>query len=305
MKQPAVEILMATYNGAAYIEEQIRSLQAQTFPHWRLLIHDDGSTDTTTDIVAGFSKQDDRIRMLSDNVNGVGAAHNFLHLLAHTDADIVMLCDQDDSWLPDKIEIMLSALMTMDGPALVYSNAYYLNNGRVIKRQVTRLHPTMLDNFLFLNSGIQGCSMMMNRALINILGRPPATVVMHDHLITLGALCFGQLRYIDKVLMLYRQHGDNVTAHHVNRWKQAKRWFFTDEGVVDRRHFDAVYAFYQHYKDQLDDSQRHVFKEYFKFVMSAGLPERLRIVRRNRFSLGGNQAILLVKTLLRKTITER
>src|SRR5690606_9869720 len=292
MAQVKVEILMATYNGATYIEEQIRSLQRQTFADWRLLIHDDGSMDATLEIIANYCKQDSRILVLADGVTGLGAAANFLHLLAHTDASIVMLCDQDDLWLPDKIETMLHRLNAMDGPALIYANAHYLIDGQVIPRQVTRQHPTALPDFLFLNAGIQGCSMMMNRALIDTLGTPPKTIAMHDHLLALCALCFGQLQYVDAVLMLYRQHGDNATVHHVNRWKQLKAWLFKAEGVVDWCHYGANWAFYQHYYTQLNDMQRQVFKEYFNFVGSKSLLERMQIIRRNHFSLGGNQMVL-------------
>src|SRR5690606_37650945 len=142
-----------------------------------------------------------------------------------------------------------------DGPALVYANAHYLTAGRVVPRPVTRLHPTALHNFLFLNAGIQGCSMMMNRALIDTLGTPPKTVAMHDHLLAVCPLCFGRLQYVDAVLMLYRQHGDNATAHHVNRLEQLNAWLFTADGVVDRRHYEANQAFYQHYYTQLDNAR--------------------------------------------------
>lgn len=302
MEQPEVQILMATYNGAAYIEEQIHSLQAQTFSNWELLIHDDGSTDATLTIVAGLCERDNRIRVLADNVTNIGAAHNFLHLLAHTDSDIVMLCDQDDIWLPEKINAMLTELKLMDGPALIYANAYYLTRGTVIKRLVTRLHPTTLNNFLFINAGIQGCSMMINRALINRLDTVPQAVAMHDHLLTLAAVCFGRVRYMDAVLMLYRQHDENATTHHVNRWRQLKKWLFTMNGVVDRRHYEANSAFYSQYKSQLSKTQQEIFEEYFKFVRSNSVVERIQIVWRNQFSLGGHQAALLLKILLRKTI---
>src|SRR5690606_23984523 len=116
--------LMATYNGAAYIGEQIGSLQAQTFSNWKLLIHDDGSTDGTLAVIAGFCAKDSRIQVLNDGVKTGGAAANFLHLLRYTESDIVMLCDQDDIWLPEKISTMLIELGTIDGPALVYANAY-------------------------------------------------------------------------------------------------------------------------------------------------------------------------------------
>lgn len=302
MTQPEVEILMATYNGAAYIEDQIRSIQAQTFRNWKMVIHDDGSTDETITIVADFCKQDHRITILSDEVKGLGAAGNFLHLLAHARADIVMLCDQDDIWFPDKIEKLLPSVSASSGPTLVYANAHYFDKDGVIERQVTRLHPNALNSLLFMNAGIQGCSMMINGALIQLLNRQPEQVAMHDHLLTLCAICFGKIRYVDEVLMLYRQHRNNATAHHVSRRKQLRNWIFTAAGVVDPQHYAANCAFYEAYKSDLSDMQVRVFDEYFKFVTSDSVLRRLGIIWRNNFSLGGNKAVLLLKTLLRKAI---
>ena len=77
-----VDILMATYNGAAFVEEQVRSIIQQTFTNWRLLIHDDGSIDATMDILHRLAEEDNRIVLIEDGMQHFGVARNFIHLVA-------------------------------------------------------------------------------------------------------------------------------------------------------------------------------------------------------------------------------
>ena len=76
-----IDILLATYNGAEYIATQVRSLQSQTFADWCLLVHDDGSTDNTLEILEQFAKSDNRIRIVNDGKRFHNCALNFMHLL--------------------------------------------------------------------------------------------------------------------------------------------------------------------------------------------------------------------------------
>ena len=91
-----IDILMATYNGAKFIASQIRSLQNQTFTDWKLLIHDDGSTDGTIEILNFFCANDKRINIINDGIQFHNCALNFMHLLKYSDATFCIFCDQDD-----------------------------------------------------------------------------------------------------------------------------------------------------------------------------------------------------------------
>ena len=109
-----VDILMATYNGEAFVEEQVRSIMAQSFTNWRLLIHDDGSTDQTIAIIQQLQQEDSRIVLINDNVCNLGVARNFIHLVTYATARYCMFCDQDDIWLPNKVETMIRAISEFD-----------------------------------------------------------------------------------------------------------------------------------------------------------------------------------------------
>ncbi len=298
-----VTIVMATYNGEAHLREQLDSLIAQTYPNWRLLVHDDGSTDATLTIIHEYRGKDRRISLLDDGVSGLGAARNFLHLLNHVDTEFCMCCDQDDVWLSDKVAKMVAAISFVDGAAAVYANAYLYVDEQVVRQLSTRIHPSELRDTLFLNSGMQGCSMIINQKLLEKLKPFPDTVAMHDHLLTLGAVVFGKLLYIDEVLTLYRQHGGNATGNQeIGFFRRISSFFMKSKPVVDRVHYDANNAFYNRYGNLLNEPARILFMDYFRFASEANLIQRLLILLKNRFTLGDKRGILFVKTLLRKPV---
>src|SRR5690606_34478246 len=110
--------------------DQLASLQAQTYPRWRLLVHDDGSTDGTLALLRQWQQQEPRIRLLEDGITGLGPARNFLHLLGKSTALYTLFCDQDDIWLPHKIERLVAAIRSADMPAMAYSNAWFYEEGQ-------------------------------------------------------------------------------------------------------------------------------------------------------------------------------
>src|SRR2546423_4884685 len=110
---PTALILLSSYNGARFIEEQIESIRAQTFRDWRLLIRDDGSSDTTREIIRKLSSLDGRIEMVGDNRGNVGPWASFgllLQTATRRKQQYILLSDQDDVWLPSKIADQIAAL---------------------------------------------------------------------------------------------------------------------------------------------------------------------------------------------------
>ena len=169
MSQPKLDILMATYNGEAYISQQIYSLQQQTFTDWRLLIHDDGSTDRTIEIIRELAATDQRICLIEDGLCFHSAGRNFMHLLSLSTAPFISFCDEDDIWLQNKLSTQMEVIQAEDNniPQCVYCNAYVYNvkarrpiGGISILNIVKDLH-----DVLFANGGIQGCAMIINDKL--------------------------------------------------------------------------------------------------------------------------------------------
>nr|MCR5690826.1 glycosyltransferase [Eubacterium sp.] len=110
--KPTVHIIMATYNGEDYLEEQLESLLCQTYPHITLEICDDGSCDRTLEIIGEYQGKYSNVT-LHQNPENKGYVLNFLEGIRRSKADYIMLCDQDDIWNRDKVEITLKRMLEM------------------------------------------------------------------------------------------------------------------------------------------------------------------------------------------------
>lgn len=220
---PTVDILLATFNGEAFLAEQIESVLAQSFADWRLLVRDDGSTDDSTAIVGRYvSQYPDRILLIEDQDTGLGPAGNFARLMEHSRAPYVMLCDQDDVWLPGKIERMLVAIRELEAesaaelPLLVYSDL------TVVDSDLKMIQPSfwrymLIDpvsggsvNRLMGQNVVTGCASICNRRLIELTLPIPAEALMHDWWMALVAASMGKLRCLPEATVIYRQHGTNT-----------------------------------------------------------------------------------------------
>lgn len=210
-------ILMATYNGAEYVREQIRSIQAQDEPDWELLIHDDGSTDNTVAIIDEIAAADPRVKRVLPDVLHLGSKAGFHRLLQEAEADYYFFCDQDDFWLPNKISLSLAAIENVHGPALVYTDL------TIVDADLTEIAPSMhrasrypdVQTYaqLLVQNSVTGNTVCMNAALKQLVVKQSiADAAMHDWWYALNAAARGQLVYLDQPTVLYRQHGHNVVG---------------------------------------------------------------------------------------------
>lgn len=213
MSEPLIDILMATYNGEHFVAEQIESIQAQTYKNWRLLVSDDCSTDGTLDVVRRYAGEDERIGIVSEGVRYGGAKENFFALMAKSDAPYVMFCDQDDVWLPEKVEKSLEALRKLenehsaDKPLLVFCDM------KVVDSELSVIHEsfekyqnldprrTEFPHVLAQALGA-GCTFIMNRTLLSKAYHcsDKAAVDMHDWWVSIIASAFGKIAFVDESL---------------------------------------------------------------------------------------------------------
>ena len=301
-----VDIVMATYNGAKYVEEQLRSFCHQTYADWRCIVHDDGSTDGTQDILRAWAQQDKRIVFIEDGIQHLGPAKHFLHILQYSDAPWVMWSDQDDIWFDHKIATMLQAgkNASFTGAGVVYANAELWNEKKgVIAPRNTLFYPTTLRDTLFLNSGIQGASALFNSPMRDILRTPLASYAMHDHVLLLAGLTMGKVVYMNEALMYYRQHDNNVTGHAPgSRTKKVQlMWANRHVPVVSREHYNGLAAFYQQYQQQLKEEDRQLI-ETFLLLPEQSRWKRLRTIQQSHFTLLGSEYLLWIKLCIRQYI---
>lgn len=301
-----VDILMATYNGAKYVDEQIRSFCRQTYTEWRCIVHDDGSTDGTQEIIRAWAQRDGRIVFIEDGVTGLQPARHFLYMLRFAQAPWIMWSDQDDIWHDTKIETMVQAGHNahFKGAGVVYSNALLWNEERgVIAPRNTLFYPTNLRDMLFLNSGIQGAAALFNEPMRDLLMQPLDHYAMHDHVLLLEAMTMGEIVYIDQPLMDYRQHAGNVTgnAPGSKRKKLQLMWTNRHIPVISRLHYKGTKAFYEHFKELLKAEDRQVLETYLNLPQCTWL-QRLYRIYQTRFTLLGSRCLLIVKLFIRRYI---
>src|SRR5262245_40587271 len=110
-----IDILLATYNGAAYLAEQLDSIEAQTHPNWRLIARDDGSTDGTLAVIETFrARHSEKVVVLRDEDGNIGLVQNFSRLMEASTAPYAAFCDQDDVWLPEKLSLCLERMRDLE-----------------------------------------------------------------------------------------------------------------------------------------------------------------------------------------------
>ncbi|WP_297442904.1 glycosyltransferase [Acidocella sp.] len=215
LARAGVTILLSTFNGALYLEEQLASLCAQTVTSWVLYWRDDGSQDDTTAIMAAFTARLGAERVIRSPSSGrhMGAGASFLTLLAEAaGSNFIAFADQDDVWLPGKLAAALAMLAPSgDRPAL-YCARQYLVNERLEGRTLSVLHRPAAHFPACLTQNIaNGNTLVLNQpaaALVAHAGQPAGTV--HDwwSYIVISA-CGGEILFDERPQVLYRLHKTN------------------------------------------------------------------------------------------------
>ena len=203
-----VEILLASYNGARFLPDQLASLSAQTHRDWRLTWRDDGSTDDCAAILDRFGG----LRLPGDARLGVTAGFAALLAARDRDAAAYAFCDQDDVWLPGKLESGLALLA--DGPAMVCGRLTLVDAAlRPLGLSPAPRRPACFGDALVENRAT-GCTVLLNQAAAALMDAPwPPGVVMHDWWAMLCVLAAGgAVAYQAEPQILYRQHGGNVVG---------------------------------------------------------------------------------------------
>jgi glycosyltransferase involved in cell wall biosynthesis len=222
-----VDILLAAYNGEKYLQEQLDSLLAQTHGYWRIIARDDGSTDGTIKILQEFAQaHPGKLEIIHDRFGNLGAGRNFGKLMEyvheHSDAAYLMFCDQDDRWYPDKIEKTLKAMHALEKenkpnlPLVVHTELHLTHaNGSDMGLNMhtsTRVKDGTLKNQM-LRRSMWGCTMMLNRPLLDLAVPMPESVYAHDEWAGLLARSVGKHHFIAEPTMDYRQHAANVSGN--------------------------------------------------------------------------------------------
>lgn len=310
---PAATIVLSTFNGAHFLHAQLESIAKQSFADWRILARDDGSSDESVEILDAFARRfPGRVERLDDERGTLGAPASFGVLLEAVRTPYALLCDQDDVWLPNKIEVELAAMCEAEArlgrsaPILVYGDLVVVDDAlRTLAPsfwEFQKLDPkmSMYLNRLLVQNVVTGCAVMVNRALLERALPIPSGAVMHDWWLALVARLFGEVVTMRQPLLLYRQHGDNVVGARGAGFGILVRKLNDLQGVSSRLTATMKQAeeLLNRYRTMLAHEQMRVLECYASLPWCAPWARVMTVFRHRLFKSGVLRNAGLVLTLL-------
>ncbi len=209
MNDPLISIILCTYNGGKFLEEQIDSLLHQTYNNIEIIISDDASTDNTITILDKY-KHYTTIKIFFQPKN-IGSAKSFEFCLRQSRGEFIAFSDQDDIWMPGKIQKMYEAI---GDSYLLYSDSELVNeSGQSLHKNLSQLRRMysgdQTTGFVFSNV-VWGHAMFINKKLLNYILPIPADIP-HDGWIGFRATMLTGIKFLNMPLTKYRQHETSVT----------------------------------------------------------------------------------------------
>lgn len=238
-----ISIAMATYNGAKYLKEQINSILLQTIQDFELIVCDDCSSDSTVDILEEYVRKDSRVRIYQ-NTNNIGFKKNFEKAIGLCRCDYIALCDQDDVWMPDHLEVLLSII---GENMIACGNANMIDaSGNFIGLTLREMEASDIEfedgvkkaySLVYFRNPYQGASMLIKKEFFKIALPIPDDIGSHDSWFSVLSCFYGGLVYTNKIVNQYRMHGHNVTGLRTKRKSKMKMLIYQlvkPDGIFDR-----------------------------------------------------------------------
>ena len=212
MHQPLVSVIMTTYNGEQYLRPQLETVLTQSYKNIEIIICDDFSTDNTREIIKDFADADKRISYYFNELN-LGVNKNFEQGFSKAKGDFIAIADQDDIWLPGKIEEQM-ALFTANEIVLVHSISVRFSGETfpiIKKASSVNLFAGSDVKKLLLRNSVSGHNIIFRKKLLSQI-LPLPKDVYYDWWIVQAAACAGKVAGTSKVLAYQRSHDYNVTV---------------------------------------------------------------------------------------------
>lgn len=227
-----VSVLLSTYNGNMFIEEQVVSIVKQNFTKFNIIIRDDGSKKTNLEFIKDISNKYNVPIVVDKKINrNLGTVKSYNRLLYETQSDYICFSDQDDVWKRDKLLNSFNRIKLLEKehgkhtPILVHTDLSVCDNN------LCKIHPSFINyqkldpakkslNYLLVQNNVTACTIMINRALKEIASPIPEKACVHDWWLALVASLFGEIDFINMPTVSYRQHDKNQIgaskygAHH-------------------------------------------------------------------------------------------
>jgi glycosyltransferase involved in cell wall biosynthesis len=227
-----IEVLLSAFNGERWLREQLESLASQTYPDWRLLARDDGSRDGSRAVLEKFVAAWGRGRVLTGQ--NLGYRQSFFTLLQESQAPMVSFCDQDDVWLPEKLERAARALATVEPglPAAHYSPFRIVDAALRPLGMRPRGSSRCGFNNALAECAMFGFTMTLNGAARDlVVSRLPSDPISHDWWCYLVVAATGRVLHEPEPMALYRRHDANSSEGARRSYWRRVRQFLTEGGA--------------------------------------------------------------------------
>lgn len=297
-----VNILMSTYNGELYIRQQLDSIFSQTYKNFQLYVRDDASNDRTLEVIESYrenlsKEQADKFVIIPNPAKqNWGYMKSFWWLLKNSPkADYYAFCDQDDVWLPDKIERgVMKMNQERENIPLLYTARfdYYSSNMEFQEHGIEYPYDISFDKVAFYTPAF-GFTIMINDCLKKTaFASKDLTNIPHDAWCLKIAAAFGKIIYDNKITAKYRRHGSTVTYATASKWKLVKEWIRNDilKGNLEERYW-FLDRFEEEYYNRLLDEDRKFIQLFGADKILKGRMKKVFYKHRLRPTLGGEIAL--------------
>ena len=215
-ESPSVAVVLSVYNGQEYLGQQLDSILHQTWKDFTLYIRDDGSTDSSPDILAEYSLKDSRIRLIKTPKGNLGLTPSLKILLHYAQEQIIFFADQDDQWLTHKMQLMINRapLKDIQDPWVIYSDLEITDRNLKTKHpsfwKLAGINPEKTSfRHIIRRNCVTGCACAINRKMLDLVQDMPDNA-LHDWWLASTAALQGRLIPLKTPLIRYRQHDNNV-----------------------------------------------------------------------------------------------
>jgi hypothetical protein len=247
-------------------------------------------------IIKSYKKKyPNKITIINTNTNCGSSASNFMELTKYAKADYVMYSDQDDVWLPNKVEETLLAMKKLEKennkeiPILVFGNYTIVNekleriNQFEKNNQISKYN--LEFNRLIVQNYVTGCLIMVNKALYKQIGKYDKSILMHDWWIALIASSMGVIYHLDKELMLYRQHSNNVVgAVNIKSLKyRIKKLLDPNTKYSQVKYKNQIELFNSRFRKKLDNKNKTIIDNYLSIFNTKNKFKRINILIKGKY----------------------
>lgn len=268
-----VSVVMCAYNGEKYIREQIDSILTQTYPIYELIIQDDGSTDSTIEIIKEYQNVDKRVKLFCNDIS-LGFNNNFSMAFSKASGDYIASSDQDDIWRSDKIEVLLNSIG--DYTLLFHNSSLFYADPRKVICQKNPDNIIYNGLFLLLKPFVPGHECFFRRDImptyLRIVEKEPR--ISYDTLLLLVAKSLGNIKFVNENLVFWRRHKEATSYNTTYKFSVFNGFLFallafknSEKKNISMRYFKVI--------SKLDFSQDSDFCKIVKLMERGKLKDVL------------------------------